>query len=72
MWVANADIFQVARRNGKTTTLTIDELKACEELSSGSTFVSTSAEAAVKRKLEKFNGEVYTWSAIHRYASIKC
>ena len=46
-------VHEVARRNGKTTTLTIEDLRACESLGSGG--VNTSASAAVKRQLEKVN-----------------
>lgn len=54
-------VHEVARRNGKTTTLTVDELKACEILAIGDSTapvvktVATSNVAAVKRQLEKFN-----------------
>ena len=47
---------EVARRNGKTTQLTIDDLKACESLGGGvGGGVDTTASAAVKRNLEKLN-----------------
>ena len=47
-------VHEVARRNGKTSSLTIEDLKACENLGSGGG-VQTSASAAVKRQLEKIN-----------------
>ena len=47
-------VHEVARRNGKTSSLTIEDLKACENLGSG-VGVQTSASAAVKRQLEKIN-----------------
>jgi MFS family permease len=49
---------EVARRNGKTTLLTVDDLKACEILAGNATApstVNTSNATAVKRNLEKFN-----------------
>lgn len=48
---------EVAKRNGKTTTLTVEDLKACESLGGGVTRsgVQTSASAAVKRNLQKLN-----------------
>ncbi len=47
-------VHEVARRNGKTSALTVEDLKACESLGSG-TGVDTTASAAVKRQLEKIN-----------------
>ncbi|OCF34424.1 hypothetical protein I317_03522 [Kwoniella heveanensis CBS 569] len=47
-------VHEVARRNGRTSNLTIDDLKACESLGDGST-AHTDAAAAIKRKLEKIN-----------------
>lgn len=47
-------VHEVARRNGKTTTLTIDDLKACEILGNGQT-QQTDAGAAIKRKLQSVN-----------------
>ena len=47
-------VHEVARRNGKTSTLTIEDLKACEALGGGAN-VQTSASAAVKRNLQKLN-----------------
>ena len=47
-------VHEVARRNGKTSSLTIEDLKACENLGSGGG-VQTSASAAVKRQLEKID-----------------
>ncbi|KAF4627706.1 hypothetical protein G7Y89_g10450 [Cudoniella acicularis] len=45
-------VHDVARRNGKTSNLTIDDLKACEIPGDS---LSTDATAALKRKLEKLN-----------------
>lgn len=45
-------VHEVARRNGKTSSLTIEDLKACEPAAG---VVHTDAAAAIKRKLEKFN-----------------
>ncbi len=47
-------VHEVARRNGKTSNLTLEDLKACESLGVG-TGVDTSAAAAVKRKLSQIN-----------------
>ena len=45
-------VHEVARRNGKTSSLTVEDLKACEpELGE----VRTDAAAAIKRQLQKFN-----------------
>jgi MFS family permease len=44
---------EVARRNGTTSTLTIDDLKACEPAGYEA---QTDARAALKRKLESVNG----------------
>ncbi len=46
-------VHEVARRNGKTSNLTVDDLRACEE-QLGAT-QQTDATAALKRKLEKLN-----------------
>lgn len=45
-------VHEVARRNGKTSSLTVEDLKACEPAVG---VVHTDAAAAIKRKLEKFN-----------------
>ncbi|WVF68306.1 hypothetical protein IAT40_003071 [Kwoniella sp. CBS 6097] len=47
-------VHEVARRNGKTSNLTIDDLRACEALGNGSA-AHIDAAAAIKRKLEKVN-----------------
>ena len=47
-------VHEVARRNGKTSNLTIGDLKCCESLGPGGG-VDTSAAAAVQRQLQKFN-----------------
>lgn len=47
-------VHEVARRNGKSTNLTVDDLKACESLAGGAG-VQTSAAAAVKRNLQKLD-----------------
>ena len=46
-------VHEVARRNGKTSNLTVEDLKACESLGAGA--VETSAAAALKRNLQKVN-----------------
>lgn len=49
-------VHEVARRNGKTSTLTLDELQACNSLAlPGTTPQRSHAAAAVKRNLEKIN-----------------
>ncbi|KAJ4305337.1 hypothetical protein N0V90_000868 [Kalmusia sp. IMI 367209] len=49
-------VHEVARRNGTTSTLTVEELEACNSLGSGSAVQQQShAAAAVKRNLEKIN-----------------
>lgn len=45
-------VHEVARRNGKTSPLTIEDLRACEPAVGA---VHTDAAAALKRKLEKLN-----------------
>jgi len=45
-------VHEVARRNGKTSNLTLADLQACDPLGSGA---RTDAAAALERKLEKFN-----------------
>ena len=47
-------IHEVARRNSKSSTLTIEDLKACEALDDGAN-VQTTAAAALKRNLQKVN-----------------
>ena len=44
-------VHEVAKRNKKTTTLSIEDLKACESI--GNSGVNTSNSAAIKRQLEK-------------------
>lgn len=52
---------EVARRNGKSTNLTVDDLKACETLALGGVAtdtakgVDTRNATAIKRQLQKFN-----------------
>ncbi|KAL5323741.1 hypothetical protein ACEPPN_008282 [Leptodophora sp. 'Broadleaf-Isolate-01'] len=46
-------VHEVARRNGKTSDLTVADLRACEE--STEAVQQTDAAAALKRKLEKLN-----------------
>ncbi|KAK0100587.1 hypothetical protein ONS95_007045 [Cadophora gregata] len=46
-------VHEVARRNGKTSNLTLSDLKSCEEFSTATQ--QTDAAAALKRKLEKLN-----------------
>ena len=51
-------VHEVAKRNGKTTTLTVEDLKACEALGGDGVTgsgVQTSASAAIKRNLQKLN-----------------
>ncbi|KAJ4316296.1 hypothetical protein N0V94_005505 [Neodidymelliopsis sp. IMI 364377] len=51
-------VHEVARRNGKTSSLTLEDLQACDALSSTSPIPATqqtTASAAVKRNLEKLN-----------------
>lgn len=50
---AVAVVQEVARRNGKTTNLTIDDLKACEP---AGYVARTDASAAIKRKLQNLRG----------------
>lgn len=47
-------VHEVARRNGKSTTLTVEDLKACEVLGNGQA-QRTDASAAIKRKLQSLN-----------------
>lgn len=48
-------VHEVARRNGKTSPLTIEDLQACESLAAPGTpaQVQSTATAAVKRNLQK-------------------
>lgn len=50
-------VHEVARRNGKTSTLTLEELELCNNLAPGGAeaHVQSHAQAAVKRNLEKIN-----------------
>lgn len=49
-------VHEVARRNGKTSSLTIEDLKACEILGNGGA-QRTDATAAIKRNLEKLSSK---------------
>jgi hypothetical protein len=50
-------VHEVARRNGKTSTLTLEDLQACTNLAGSGTpvQVQTSASAAVRRRLQKLD-----------------
>ena len=49
-------VHEVARRNGKTSSLTVEDLKACDAFGDGtSTGLDTSAAAAVQRRMQKLN-----------------
>ncbi|KAF2032310.1 MFS general substrate transporter [Setomelanomma holmii] len=48
-------VHEVARRNGKTSDLTIENLRVCENLGTGSTPARTAATAAIKRNLQKLD-----------------
>lgn len=48
-------VHEVARRNGKSTLLTIEDLRACESLSGGTATQQTTATAAIKRNLQKLD-----------------
>jgi hypothetical protein len=50
-------VHEVARRNGKTSTLTLEDLQACENVAGATTpvQVNTTATAAVKRNLQKLD-----------------
>lgn len=48
-------VHEVARRNGKTSTLALADLQACERLGGGGTSQTTSSAAQLKRRLEKTN-----------------
>lgn len=48
-------VHEVARRNGKTSNLTVEDLKACEGIEGAASVQHTDAAAAIKRKLEKMN-----------------
>jgi hypothetical protein len=57
---AVAIVHEVARRNGKTSTLSLDDLQACNVLTSttiasGAATQQTGASAAVKRNLQKLD-----------------
>ncbi|OMP83135.1 putative MFS-type transporter [Diplodia seriata] len=47
-------VHEVARRNGKTSTLTIEDLRACDD-PTGTSLSATTAAAALRRRLEKVN-----------------
>jgi MFS family permease len=49
-------VHEVARRNGRTSNLTIDDLRVCEGLGNGQSF-ETDNKAAIKRKLAAVNGK---------------
>lgn len=48
-------VHEVARRNKKTTSLTVEDLKACESLGQTEGGVNTSNAAAIQRNLQKLN-----------------
>lgn len=48
-------VHEVARRNKKTSPLTIEDLKACESIRGAQTGVDTSNAAAIRRQLQKVN-----------------
>nr|XP_031857508.1 uncharacterized protein CI109_007068 [Kwoniella shandongensis]KAA5524580.1 hypothetical protein CI109_007068 [Kwoniella shandongensis] len=48
-------VHEVARRNGKTSELTIEDLRRCEGLGGEAAAQHTDATAAIKRKLEKLS-----------------
>lgn len=48
-------VHEVARRNKKTSPLTIEDLRACEGIGGAQTGVDTSNAAAIKRQLQKLN-----------------
>jgi hypothetical protein len=50
-------VHEVARRNGKTSSLTLADLQACERIAGGDApaRVQTSAAAALKRNLQKID-----------------
>lgn len=52
---AVAVVHEVARRNGKSSTLTVDDLIACEGLAASGSQFETSAAAILKRNLQKVN-----------------
>lgn len=49
-------VHEVARRNGRTSNLTVDDLRVCEGLGDGRG-VQTDNKAAIKRKLEALSGK---------------
>ena len=48
-------VHEVARRNGKTSSLTVEDLKACERAIGATRPDNTNASTAIKRNLEKLN-----------------
>jgi hypothetical protein len=48
-------VHEVARRNKKTSNLSVEDLKACESLGGAQAGVDTSNAAAIKRQLQKIN-----------------
>ncbi|KAF2019617.1 MFS general substrate transporter [Aaosphaeria arxii CBS 175.79] len=50
-------VHEVARRNGKTSSLTLEDLEACNSLAPGTVPTQSHATAAIKRNLEKVNTE---------------
>jgi len=48
-------VHEVARRNKKTSPLTVEDLKACETIAGAQAGVDTSNAAAIKRQLQKLN-----------------
>jgi hypothetical protein len=48
-------VHEVARRNKKSSSLSIEDLRACEQLAADGSGVDTSNAAAIKRQLQKFN-----------------
>jgi hypothetical protein len=48
-------VHEVARRNGKETTLTVDDLRACEGMA-GVREEGTDAAAAIKRRMKSLSG----------------
>ncbi|TYJ58637.1 hypothetical protein B9479_000473 [Cryptococcus floricola] len=50
-------VHEIARRNGKESTLTVEDLKACEIYGSEDQQVETNTKAAFKRKLRSLGGE---------------
>lgn len=50
-------VHEVARRNGKTSGLSIEDLRVCDELSQGDEGMATDNAAAIKRKLASLKGD---------------